>query len=146
LAFRIVSDYSLAVPTAFSSTPSRSAPLALNCSERPALCDWRAWFQSAYRSGRSPHWIKVNNPASPAGHNSEGSRLIEPDKGIQMDNDVLMQILNELREIKTDLRWFKEREDLKHQAIRKATEKAAGGLANVDPHIEKVLTRIGPEH
>jgi hypothetical protein len=39
-----------------------------------------------------------------------------------MDNELLMQILNELREIKPDLRWFKEREDLKHQAIRKATE------------------------
>jgi hypothetical protein len=56
-----------------------------------------------------------------------------------MEADLLAQILQELHEIKTDLRWFKEREDLKHQAIRKATEKAAGGLANVDPHIERVL-------
>jgi hypothetical protein len=60
-----------------------------------------------------------------------------------MEADLLAQILQELREIKTDLRWFKEREDLKHQAIREATQKAAGGLANVDPHIERVLANQG---
>jgi hypothetical protein len=57
-----------------------------------------------------------------------------------MEADLLAQILQELREIKADLRSFKEREDLKHQAIREATQKAAGGLANVDPHIERALT------
>ena len=57
-----------------------------------------------------------------------------------MEADLLVQILEELRDIKAELRWFREREDRKHQAIREATEKAAGGLANVDPHIERVLT------
>jgi hypothetical protein len=51
-----------------------------------------------------------------------------------MEADLLAQILEELREIKADLRWFKEREELKQRAIREATEDAAKGLANVDPH------------
>jgi hypothetical protein len=46
----------------------------------------------------------------------------------------LAQILKDLQEIKADIRWFKEREELRQQAIREATENAAKGLANVDPH------------
>jgi hypothetical protein len=55
-------------------------------------------------------------------------------KGIQMDNEVLMQILKDVQEIKADIRWFKEREESRQQAIREATENAAKGLANVDAH------------
>jgi hypothetical protein len=51
-----------------------------------------------------------------------------------MDNELLLQILKDLQEIKADIRWFKEREELRQQAIREATETAAKGLANVDPH------------
>jgi hypothetical protein len=46
----------------------------------------------------------------------------------------LAQILKDLQEIKADIRWFKEREELRQQAVREATEHAAKGLANVDPH------------
>jgi hypothetical protein len=53
-----------------------------------------------------------------------------------MDNELLLQILKDLQEIKADIRWFKEREELRQQAIREATETAAKGLANVDPHHE----------
>jgi hypothetical protein len=51
-----------------------------------------------------------------------------------MDNEVLLQILKDLQEIKADIRWFKEREETRQQAIREATENSAKGLANVDPH------------
>lgn len=33
-----------------------------------------------------------------------------------MDNELLTQILQELHEIKSDIRWFKEREELKQRA------------------------------
>jgi hypothetical protein len=39
-----------------------------------------------------------------------------------------------LQEIKADIRWFKEREESRQQAIREATESAAKGLPNVDAH------------
>jgi hypothetical protein len=54
--------------------------------------------------------------------------------GSKMDNELLLQILKDLQEIKADIRWFKEREVLRQQAIREATENAAKGLANVDAH------------
>jgi hypothetical protein len=62
--------------------------------------------------------------------------LVEPvrKKGIQMDNELLLQILKDLQEIKADIRWFKEREEMRQQAIREATENSATALANVDPH------------
>jgi hypothetical protein len=58
-----------------------------------------------------------------------------------MDNELLLQILKDLQEIKADIRWFKDREQVKHQAIREATENAARVLANVDPHLEFPFNR-----
>jgi hypothetical protein len=52
-----------------------------------------------------------------------------------MEADLLAQILKDIQEIKADIRWFKEREELRQQAIREATENAASGLANVDSTI-----------
>jgi hypothetical protein len=60
--------------------------------------------------------------------------MARPPKGIQMDNEVLMQILKDVQEIKAGIRWFKEHEESRQQAIREATENAAKGLANVDAH------------
>jgi len=54
-----------------------------------------------------------------------------------MDIEVLKQILNDLQEIKADIRWFKEREESRQHW--EATENAAKGLANVDSHREKDL-------
>jgi hypothetical protein len=39
-----------------------------------------------------------------------------------MDTELLAQILDELREIRTDLRWFKEREERQQRAAREAIE------------------------
>jgi hypothetical protein len=58
-----------------------------------------------------------------------------------MDNELQLQILKDLQEIKADIRWFKEREESRQQAIRAATENAAKGLANVDPHREFPVAR-----
>jgi hypothetical protein len=38
-----------------------------------------------------------------------------------MDNELLAQILQELHEIKKDLRWFREQEQLRQRAVWEAT-------------------------
>jgi hypothetical protein len=77
-----------------------------------------------FTHGTEIHRWTIVDFAKSLGKPREGGTI---SKGYPMEADLLAQILQELREIKTDLRWFKEREDLKHQAIREATQKAAGG-------------------
>jgi hypothetical protein len=59
--------------------------------------------------------------------------------GVHMDNEVLMQILNELHEIKKDLRWFKEREELKQRATQESIEDAARQLTGADKDRARAL-------
>jgi hypothetical protein len=42
-----------------------------------------------------------------------------------MDTELLAQILEELRQIRKDLQWFKEREERRQRAVREATEEFA---------------------
>jgi hypothetical protein len=50
-----------------------------------------------------------------------------------MSDDVLAEILAELRQIKEDVRWFKEREQRKEKANRDVVEQAAQHLAGRSP-------------
>ena len=46
-----------------------------------------------------------------------------------MEAEMLGQILKELREIRQDLRWLKEREELKQRAAQETIEDAAARLS-----------------
>ena len=50
-----------------------------------------------------------------------------------MDNELLTQILRELHEIKSDIRWFKEREEEKLKASKEIVEDAAKRLLGESP-------------
>jgi hypothetical protein len=50
-----------------------------------------------------------------------------------MSDDLQAEILAELRQIKEDIRWFKEREQRKEQATQNLVEQAARHLARRSP-------------
>jgi hypothetical protein len=47
-----------------------------------------------------------------------------------MEADLLAQILEELREIRKDLHWFREREEQQQQAVREMAEDTARRLTD----------------